>query len=136
MISFIAWNRCALCAIMFLGLSLIFISRKLSWYIFSSCFQQKDEMWQRKGLDIPFIKISSPYLICILLSVLCLPNSEHLCATGGAYTLSSRLPILHGDRLGAFHLLLGSAFHAIGLNHSNSPPLLLYKCLDNKVYLL
>ena len=65
------------------------------------------------------MKISSPNLTPIL-SVLCLPYSEHLCATGGAYTLSSRLPILHGDRLGVFHLLLGAAFHTIRLHKFTS----------------
>ena len=52
-------------------------------------------------------------------TVSALPYPEHLSPTCGAYTLSCRLPILHGYRLGVLHFPLGSAFHTICLRHVN-----------------
>ena len=49
-------------------------------------------------------------------SGLCLPNSEHLCATCGTCSLSSRLPVLHGYGLGVLHFLLGTAFYTVCLH--------------------
>ena len=61
------------------------------------------------------MKISGPNLIPIL-SMLCFPYSEHLCATGGAYTLSRWSAILHGDSLGVFHVPLSATFHTVCLH--------------------
>ena len=49
-----------------------------------------------------------------------LSYSEHLCATGGAYTLSCWSAVFHCDGLGIFHFLLGTAFHTIGLHEFTS----------------
>ena len=51
---------------------------------------------------------------------LALPYLEHLGTARRAYSLSSRLTILHGYSLGVLHLLLGTALHTIPL-HSDSP---------------
>jgi len=51
-------------------------------------------------------------------SVYCLslPNAEHLGTTSRAGALSCWLAILHGNRLGGFHFLLGSALYTISLH--------------------
>ena len=51
---------------------------------------------------------------------LALPDPEHLGATYGTDTLSSRLAVLHGYSPGIPHFPLGTAFHAISL-HSLPP---------------
>ena len=66
---------------------------------------------------------SLPYIV-LLYKIeigLSFPNSEHFGAAVGAYTLSCRFAILHGDLSGVFHLPLGAALHTICLH--NFPPL-------------
>jgi hypothetical protein len=75
--------------------------------------------YTEKGLDIQSIEIPSPFGF-VYKSGLCLPNSEHFRATGGAYTLSRWLTILHGYAFRIFHLLLGSALNAVCLHYFTS----------------
>ena len=53
-------------------------------------------------------------------TVSALPYPEHLSAACRAYTLSRRLAVLHGYRLGVLHFPFGSAFHTVCLHLSAS----------------
>jgi hypothetical protein len=55
--------------------------------------------------------------------------SEHLCATCRTGTLSCWPAIFHGNALGVFHFLLGTAFHTIGLHEFTSFLAECYKAL-------
>ena len=57
----------------------------------------------------------------LVVSVLALTYSEHLGTACGAYTLSCRLTILHGDGLGILHLPLRPALDTIRLHYVYLP---------------
>ena len=47
---------------------------------------------------------------------LTLTDSEHFRATGRAYALGCWRAVFHGDALGIFHFLFGTAFHVVCLH--------------------
>ena len=49
-------------------------------------------------------------------TLLTFSNSEHFGAARGTYSLSRRLAILHGYRLGILHFLLGAALNTVRLH--------------------
>ena len=59
------------------------------------------------------------------MSGLRLTNLEHLGAACRAGALGSRAKVFHRDGFGIFHLLLGTALHAITLNISHITHLLI-----------
>jgi hypothetical protein len=61
--------------------------------------------------------IIGPFIIHhTLVYCLSLSNAEHLGATSRAGALSRWLAILHGNRFGGLHFLLGSALYTISLH--------------------
>ena len=62
-----------------------------------------------------------------VVSALFLADSEHFGATGWAYTLGSRLAVLHGDGSSVAHFFLGSALHTICLHDSSFLEAICYK---------
>jgi hypothetical protein len=69
-----------------------------------------------------FISINPLVVIGLFLA-----DSEHLGAAARAYTLCSRLAVLHGDGFSIAHFFLGSALHTICLHDSSFLEAICYK---------
>ena len=56
----------------------------------------------------------SPSIVPVAtLSALTLPDSKHIGAAYGTYTLSRRLTVLHSYGLGVLHFPFGATFHTV-----------------------